>query len=75
MQSVVFRYFFNRKIKRILKPKKIDSNHWVKVIFRPSAFSHLGPITRRGFDVASSAAVSSRSWDSVCVADCCGTAA
>jgi len=51
MQSVVCRYFFIRKIKRILKPEKIDSNHWVKVIFRPSAFSHLGPITRRGVDV------------------------
>ena len=51
MQSVVGRYFFIRKIKRILKPEKIDSNHWVKLIFRASAFSHLDPITRRGADV------------------------
>ena len=51
MQSVICRYFFIRKIKRILKPENIDSNPWVKVIFRPSAFSHLGAITRRGVDV------------------------
>jgi hypothetical protein len=75
MQSVVCRYFFIRKIKRILKPEKIDSNHWVKVIFRPSAFRTSAQSLDAGSMSASSAAVSSRSWDSVCVADCCGTAA
>ena len=39
MQSAVCRYFFIRKIKRILKPEMIDYNHRLKVISRPSAQS------------------------------------